>query len=189
MPIFATELNFTGRAPQPDHQHCRAGTRATVSIGLHTRRATGLTGAEREESFTRTESVARWAREGRAAYDRVEPRPQKLEAGTRPGGRGYSRNRNLVPGSRQTRVPGYPECHTLFSPLLAFERRRVRRTRVRRTRVPGYPDYHKLFAPLFSFERWRGKAPTGTRVPGLPYTICSPLAFERRRGEAEGGKA
>ena len=36
-------------------------TTATVSPGLHARRATGLTGAEREErlSFTRAESVAR----------------------------------------------------------------------------------------------------------------------------------
>ena len=40
-----------------------------MSIGLHPRRATGLTVAESEESFTRTESVARWSREGRAAYE------------------------------------------------------------------------------------------------------------------------
>ena len=33
------------------------------------KRATGLTVAEREESFTWTESVARWWREGRAAYE------------------------------------------------------------------------------------------------------------------------
>ena len=46
-------------------------TRATVSTGLHARRATGLTVAEREEIFTRTESVARWWREGRAAYERL----------------------------------------------------------------------------------------------------------------------
>ena len=39
-----------------------------MSIGLHARRATGLTVAESEESFTRTESVARWSGEGRAAY-------------------------------------------------------------------------------------------------------------------------
>ena len=40
-----------------------------VSTGLHARRATGLTVAESEESFTRTESVARWSRDGRAAYE------------------------------------------------------------------------------------------------------------------------
>ena len=37
-----------------------------MSTGLH---ATGLTVAESEESFTRTESVARWLRKGRAAYE------------------------------------------------------------------------------------------------------------------------
>ena len=40
-----------------------------VSTGRHARRATGLTVAEGEESFTRTESVARWSREGLAAYE------------------------------------------------------------------------------------------------------------------------
>ena len=35
-----------------------------MSTGFHARRATGLTGAEKEESFTRTESVARWSLEG-----------------------------------------------------------------------------------------------------------------------------
>ena len=40
-----------------------------VSTGLHARRATGLTVAEREESFTWTESVARWSRDGRTAYE------------------------------------------------------------------------------------------------------------------------
>ena len=36
---------------------------------IHARRATGLTVTEREEILTRTESVARWSREGRAAYE------------------------------------------------------------------------------------------------------------------------
>ena len=40
-----------------------------MNAGLNAWRATGLTVAEREESFTRTESVARWTREGRAAYE------------------------------------------------------------------------------------------------------------------------
>ena len=40
-----------------------------MRTGLHARRATGLTVAESEGSFTRTESVARWSREGRAAYE------------------------------------------------------------------------------------------------------------------------
>ena len=40
-----------------------------MSTGLHVRRAAGLTVAERKESFARTESVARWSREGRAAYE------------------------------------------------------------------------------------------------------------------------
>ena len=40
-----------------------------MSTGLHARRATGLTVAESEKSFTQTESVARWSREGRAAYE------------------------------------------------------------------------------------------------------------------------
>ena len=43
-------------------------TRVTVRTGLHAWRATGITVTERGESFTRTESVARWSREGRAAY-------------------------------------------------------------------------------------------------------------------------
>ena len=40
-----------------------------MSTGLNARRATGLTVAESKESFTRTESVARWSREGRAVYE------------------------------------------------------------------------------------------------------------------------
>ena len=44
-------------------------TRATVSTGLHARRATGLIMAERQESYTRTESVTRWSQEWRAAYE------------------------------------------------------------------------------------------------------------------------
>ena len=40
-----------------------------MSTGLHARRATGLPGAEREESFTQTESVAKGSPEGRAAYE------------------------------------------------------------------------------------------------------------------------
>ena len=42
-----------------------------MSTGPHARRATGLPAAEREESFTRTESAAKWSREGRAAYEAV----------------------------------------------------------------------------------------------------------------------
>ena len=42
-----------------------------MSTGLHARRATGLTVVEREEIFNLTESVARWWREGRAAYERL----------------------------------------------------------------------------------------------------------------------
>ena len=38
-----------------------------MSTGLHVRRATGLTVAEREK--TQTESVARWSREGLAVYE------------------------------------------------------------------------------------------------------------------------
>ena len=40
-----------------------------MSNGLHARRAMGLTVAEREESFTMTESVVRWSRDGQAAYE------------------------------------------------------------------------------------------------------------------------
>ena len=40
-----------------------------MSTGLSARRATGLIVAESEESFIRTESVARWSREGRPAYE------------------------------------------------------------------------------------------------------------------------
>ena len=40
-----------------------------MSARLHARRATGPTGAEREESFTWAESVSRWSPEGRAAYE------------------------------------------------------------------------------------------------------------------------
>ena len=39
-----------------------------MSTGLHARRVTGLTVSGTEESFIRNESVARWSREGRAAY-------------------------------------------------------------------------------------------------------------------------
>ena len=46
-----------------------------MSTGLHARRATGLTVAEREESFTRTESVARWWREGQVAYEAEREAP------------------------------------------------------------------------------------------------------------------
>ena len=40
-----------------------------MSTGLNARQATGLTVAESKENFTRIESVARWSREGRAAYE------------------------------------------------------------------------------------------------------------------------
>ena len=40
-----------------------------MSTGLNARRATRLTVAKGEESFTRTESMTRWSREGRAAYE------------------------------------------------------------------------------------------------------------------------
>ena len=40
-----------------------------MSTGLHARPATGFTVAEKEESFTRTESVVGWSRDGRAAYE------------------------------------------------------------------------------------------------------------------------
>ena len=40
-----------------------------MGTGLYARRATGLTVAESEENFTRTESVVRWSREGRAASE------------------------------------------------------------------------------------------------------------------------
>ena len=40
-----------------------------MSTGLHARRATGITVAQREESFSRNESVTKWSREGRAAYE------------------------------------------------------------------------------------------------------------------------
>ena len=68
--IFAARLKSMRERRILSTIHCRAGeTTATVSTGLHARQATGLTVAEREESFTRTESVARWSREGRAAYE------------------------------------------------------------------------------------------------------------------------
>ena len=44
-------------------------TTATVSTRLHARRSTGLTVADSEESFTRTESVASWSREGWVGYE------------------------------------------------------------------------------------------------------------------------
>ena len=40
-----------------------------MSTGLDAKRATGLTVAESKGNFTRTESVPRWMREGRAAYE------------------------------------------------------------------------------------------------------------------------
>ena len=46
-----------------------------MRTGLHVRRATGQTVAEMEESFTRTESVARWSREGREAYEAERDAP------------------------------------------------------------------------------------------------------------------
>ena len=45
-------------------------TTATVSTGFNAWRATGLTTVpESDESFTRTESVARWSRDWRASYE------------------------------------------------------------------------------------------------------------------------
>ena len=38
-----------------------------MTTGLHARRVTGLTVAEREKTFTRTESVVRWSRDGLVA--------------------------------------------------------------------------------------------------------------------------
>ena len=68
--IFANKLKFPERKLRtPTLSSWR--TRATVSTGLHARRVTGLTVADTEESFTRTETVARWSREGRAAYEAV----------------------------------------------------------------------------------------------------------------------
>ena len=49
--------------------------RVTVSTGLHAGRATELTVAAREESLTRTESVARWSREGREACEAEREAP------------------------------------------------------------------------------------------------------------------
>ena len=40
-----------------------------MDTGLHARRATGPIVAESDKSITRTESVVRWLREGRAAYE------------------------------------------------------------------------------------------------------------------------
>ena len=40
-----------------------------MSTGLDTRRATGLIVAESKEFFNRTDSVAKWSREGRVVYD------------------------------------------------------------------------------------------------------------------------
>ena len=40
-----------------------------MSTGRNARRATGIIVAESEESVTRTESVPRWSREGRAAHE------------------------------------------------------------------------------------------------------------------------
>ena len=135
--------------------------------------------AESDESFTQIESVGRWSRVGRAAYEAereallfdfyififlttVAPRPRNLKPGTRPGGGCLRRNRNgnRLPGPRLTQVPGYPGYDGLFAPLLAFQRRRMRRVS-RLDRVPEYPGYHTLFAPLVASERWRGKQ--GTR--------------------------
>ena len=70
MLTFTTKLIFKERAPQSEHKTLSSWrTRATVSTGLHARRATGLALVEREESFTRAEPVARWSREEWAAYE------------------------------------------------------------------------------------------------------------------------
>ena len=68
--LFLRTNEVTERRTQSEHQKLSSWrTRITVSTGLHGGRATGLTVTEREEIFTRTESVARWSREGRATYE------------------------------------------------------------------------------------------------------------------------
>ena len=68
--FLRTKLKFTERRTQCEHEQLSCWrTRVTVSTGIHARRATGLTVTEREENLTRTESVARWSRKGRAAYE------------------------------------------------------------------------------------------------------------------------
>ena len=67
--IIATKLYFTKESPAVQALALSSWrTRAKVSTELQAMRSTGLTVAEREESFTRTESVAKWSREGWAAY-------------------------------------------------------------------------------------------------------------------------
>ena len=66
--ILATTLKLKGGVPS-----LSTNTVDLANDGHGERRgsreATGPTVAESEENFTRTESVARWLREGRAAYE------------------------------------------------------------------------------------------------------------------------
>ena len=63
---LATGIELDEKATQSEHQHCRVGERSP-------RRAPGFTRGgrrgSREESYTRPDSVAKWSREGRAAYE------------------------------------------------------------------------------------------------------------------------
>ena len=70
-----TKLKFIEIATQSDHQLCRA----TVSTGLHVRRATGITVTERDGSFTGTESAVRWSRDRRGAYGAERKRSSAVQ--------------------------------------------------------------------------------------------------------------
>ena len=76
--IFATKLKITKRATQSSTNFVELVNKGHGKHRLLARRATGLTVAEREESFTRTESVAKLSREGRAAYE-AEREPLLLD--------------------------------------------------------------------------------------------------------------
>ena len=58
--MFAAKLRFTERELRSLSTNIvELANEGRVSTGLHARRVTGLPEAEREESFTRTESMAR----------------------------------------------------------------------------------------------------------------------------------
>ena len=68
--IVASKLKFTERATQSEHQNCQSWQRrATLSTGLHARRATGLTVAEREEKPCPDRIDSEVVEAGRAAYE------------------------------------------------------------------------------------------------------------------------
>ena len=70
MLAFATGLKIAEGGTQSNNNIVELANDGHCELTrLNARQATGLTVADSEENFTRTESMARWSREGRVAYE------------------------------------------------------------------------------------------------------------------------